>query len=115
VPGTSLVAPEFALHNAGTYINRDNVANTLVFGTIAPLATYPGATGTQPDWSALQGVAGSAAALVDKLDAMLLHGAMSPAMRSGLTTAINASSDPLTRAKTAYYLVVTSSEYQVER
>ncbi len=37
------------------------------------------------------------------------------AMRSGLTTAINASSDPLTRAKNAYYLVITSSDYQVER
>ena len=29
VPGTSLVGPEFALQNAATYINRDNVANVL--------------------------------------------------------------------------------------
>jgi uncharacterized protein (DUF1800 family) len=115
VPSTSLIGPEFALHNASTYINRDNIANTFVFGTIAPLATYPGATGTQPDWSALTAVAGSATALIDKLDALLLHGTMSQAMRSGLATAINASADPLTRAKTAYYLVMTSSEYQVER
>ena len=115
VPGTPLIGPEFALHNASTYITRDNVANQLVFGTIAPLATYPGATGTQPDWSALTAVAGSATALIDKLDALLLHGTMSAAMRSGLTTAINASSDPLTRAKNAYYLVITSSDYQVER
>jgi uncharacterized protein (DUF1800 family) len=115
VPGTSLIGPEFALQNASTYINRDNIANTFVFGTIAPLATYPGATGTQPDWSALQAVAGSATALIDKLDALLLHGTMSQSMRSGLTTAINASADSLTRAKTAYYLVITSSEYQVER
>jgi len=115
VPGTSLIGPEFALQNASTYINRDNVANQLVFGTIAPLATYPGATGTQPDWSALSTVAGSAAALIDRLDALLLHGTMSATMRSGLATAINASTDPLTRAKTAYYLVVTSSDYQVER
>jgi len=115
VPNTPLIGPEFALQNASTYINRDNVANQLVFGTIAPLATYPGATGTQPDWSALAAVAGSATALVDKLDALLLHGTMSAAMRSGLASAINASSDPLTRAKNAYYLVITSSDYQVER
>ena len=115
VPGTSLIGPEFALQNASTYINRDNVANQLVFGTIAPLATYPGATGTQPDWSALSTVAGSATALIDRLDALLLHGTMSATMRSGLATAINASTDPLTRAKTAYYLVVTSSDCQVER
>jgi uncharacterized protein (DUF1800 family) len=115
VPGTSLIGPEFALQNASTYINRDNIANTFVFGTIAPLATYPGATGTQPDWSALQAAAGSATALIDKLDALLLHGTMSQTMRTGLTTAINSSTDSLTRAKTAYYLVITSSEYQLER
>jgi hypothetical protein len=42
---------------------------------------------------------------------------MSPTMHAGLVTAINAvaASDTLTRAKTGYYLVVTSSEYQVER
>lgn len=115
VPETGLVGPEFALHDASTYINRDNVANQVVFGTIGPLASYPGATGTKPNWSALSAAAGDPGALVDKLDTLLLHGTMSPAMRSALTTAIGASPDPLTRAKTAYYLVVTSAEYQVER
>jgi uncharacterized protein (DUF1800 family) len=117
VPGAALLGPEFALMNSSTYINRDNVANTLVFGTIAPLATYPGGTGTQPDWSALTAVASNTTALIDKLDVLLLHGTMPAAMRSGLATAINAVSatDMLTRAKTAYYLVITSSEYQVER
>ena len=117
IPGSAQVAPEFALQNSSTYINRDNVANTLVFGTIGPLASYPGAIGTRPDWSALQALAGDANALVDRLDALLLHRAMPAAMRAGLVTAINAvsPSDTLTRARTAYYLVVTSSEYQVER
>jgi hypothetical protein len=117
LPGTSNVAPEFAIQNSSTFINRANVANTLAFGTIAPLATYPGATGTQPDWSALQALASDPNALSDKLDALLLHGTMSAAMRAGLVTAINAvpASDTATRAKTAYYLVVTSSDYQVER
>ena len=109
--------PEFALQNSSTYVNRDNVANTLVFGTIAPSATYPAATGTQPDWSALSAIAGNTTALIDKLDALLLHGTMTATMRSGLTTAINtvSATDVLTRAKTAYYLVITSSDYQVER
>jgi uncharacterized protein (DUF1800 family) len=115
VPDTSLVAPEFALMNASTYINRANVANTLAFGTIAPLATYPGAIGTQPDWTALSAVANDAGALADKLNALLMHGTMTAAMRSGLVTAVTAVPDALTRAKTAYYLVITSSEYQVER
>jgi uncharacterized protein (DUF1800 family) len=117
LPDTSLVGPEFALQNSSTFINRDNVANTMTFGTIAPLATYPGATGTQPDWTSLQAVAGDANALADKLNALLLHGAMPAAVRAGLVTAINAvpATDTLTRARTGFYLVVTSSEYQVER
>ncbi|MFO1413469.1 MAG: DUF1800 family protein [Burkholderiales bacterium] len=117
VPGTALTGPEFALQNASTFINRANAANTLAFGTIAPLTTYPGATGTQPDWTALQAVAGDANALADRLDALLLHGAMPAAMRVSLVAAVNAvaASDTLTRARTGYYLVVTSAEYQVER
>ncbi len=109
--------PEFALQNASTYINRDNVTNTLVFGNIVPLASYPGAIGTQPDWAALQAVAGDANALADRLDALLLHRTMPAAMRTGLVTAVNAiaATDTLSRARTGYYLVVTSSEYQVER
>jgi len=115
--GTSNVAPEFAIQNSSTFINRFNVVNTLAFGTIAPLASYPGSTGTQPDWSSLQAVTGDPNALCDKLDALLLHGTMSHGMRAGLVTAINAvaASDTLSRARTAYYLVVTSSDYQVER
>jgi hypothetical protein len=117
VPGNTTVGPEFAIQNSSTFINRENAINTLAFGTIAPLVSYPGATGTQPDWTALQAVAGDANALADKLNALLLHGTMPAAMRSGLATAVNAipASDTLTRARTAYYLVVTSSEYQVER
>ncbi len=117
VPGIALTGPEFAIQNSSTFINRENVLNTLAFGTIAPSATYPGATGSQPDWTTLQASAADANALADKLNALLLHGAMPPAMRSGLATAINTipASDTLTRARTAYYLVVTSSEYQVER
>ena len=117
LPGTSNVAPEFALQNSSTFINRANVVNTLAFGTIAPISTYLGATGTQPDWTALQAAAGDPNALCDKLDALLLHGTMTPAMRTGLIGAIGAvaATDTLSRAKTGYYLVVTSSDYQVER
>jgi hypothetical protein len=77
------LAPEFAIQNSSTVINRDNVANTLAFGTIAPLATYP-ARRDATDWSAPAGGGGSSNALADKLDATMLHGTMSPAMRAGL-------------------------------
>jgi uncharacterized protein (DUF1800 family) len=117
LPGTVALAPEFAIQNSSTAINRYNFANTLSFGTIAPLATLPGAIGTKPDWTALSALAGNPNALLDKLNALLLHGTMPAAMRASIVPAINAiaATDALTRAKTAFYLVVTSPQYQVER
>ncbi len=110
-------APSSRCRTRARTSTASNVANTLAFGTIAPLATYPGATGTQPDWTALQAVAADANALADQLDTLLLHGTMPPAMRSGLVTAINAvaATDTLTRARTAVLSRRDVAEYQVER
>ncbi len=117
LPDTDLLAPEFAIANSSTAINRDNFANTLAFGTIAPIATLPGAIGTMPDWSALSATAADPNALLDRLSATMMHGTMSPEMRAAILPAINAipATNTLSRAKTAFYLVVTSAEYQVER
>jgi uncharacterized protein (DUF1800 family) len=117
VPGTSVLGPEFALQNASTAINRYNFANSFAFGTIPPLSTLPGATGTQPNWSALQGLAANPASLVAELNSLLMHGTMPATMQSTLSSAISQvpASDPLTRAKTAFYLAITSPQYQVER
>jgi uncharacterized protein (DUF1800 family) len=117
LPDKTNIAPEFAIQNSSTAINRYNFANTLSFGTIAPLSTLPGAIGTTPDWSALSALAGDPNALLDKLDALLMHRTMPAAMRASIVPAINAiaATDPLTRAKTAFYLVTTSPQYQVER
>ncbi|MFZ3321486.1 MAG: DUF1800 family protein [Usitatibacter sp.] len=117
VPGTQALGPEFALQNASAAIDRYNFANTLSFGAIAPLATLPGATGTQPSWASLQAIAGDPDALVAELNGLLMHGVMTRSMQSTLVTAIEAvpASDPLTRAKTAFYLTITSPQYQVER
>jgi uncharacterized protein (DUF1800 family) len=117
LPDTADVAPEFGIQNSSTAINRYNFANTFSFGTIAPLSTLPGAIGTTPNWSALTAVAGDTTALLDKLSAQMMHGTMSDEMRAAIIAAIAAipATNPLSRAKTAFYLVVTSAEYQVER
>src|SRR2546430_14573556 len=88
LPGTVALAPEFAIQNSSTAINRYNFANTLSFGTIAPLATLPGAIGTKPDWTALSPLAGNPNALLDKLNVLLLHGTMPAAMRASIVPAI---------------------------
>jgi ABC-type uncharacterized transport system permease subunit len=98
-------------------MNRYNIVNTFTFGTIGPLSTLPGAIGTTPNWTALQALAANPTALIAELNTLLLHGTMPAAMQTSILTAVNAvaSTDTLTRAKTAFYLTVTSPQYQVER
>ena len=118
VPGTTALGPEFAIQNATSALARANFANTLAFAAaIGPDPTVYGATGTQLDWAPWAALAGTPAALVDRLDRLLMHGTLSPAAKAAIVPAVLAvpAPDPLARAKTAFYLVVTSSQYQVER
>jgi hypothetical protein len=77
---------------------------------------------TQIDLSAFASIAGSDSDLGTMVDAMnlqLLHGTMSefPGMRAAILTAVSAvpSGDPLGRARTAAHLIVSSSQYQIQR
>ena len=118
VPNTGALGPEFTIHNTSTAVERINTANTMIFSTlIAPAATVIGATGTSLDLSSLQSIAGNAGSLADKLDLLLLHGTMSAQMKSAIVAAVNVipATDTLNRARTAAYLVVTSSQFQVQR
>jgi len=118
VPGTDVLGPEFALQNTTTTFARINFANALVFSAaINPDPSVYGATGTQLDWSALTALAADPVALVAKLNRLLMHGTLSSAAQDAIVTAVNAVSatDALARARTAFYLAVTSSQYQVER
>jgi uncharacterized protein (DUF1800 family) len=117
VPRTEILGPEFALQNTTTAFARINFVNTLVFGTINPDPSVYGAIGTQVDWSALSALAGDPDALVDKLNRLLMHGTLSSDAHAAIVTAVNSvnATDALARAKTAFYLVATSSQYQVER
>jgi uncharacterized protein (DUF1800 family) len=119
VPGTSLLGPEFAIFNTGTAIGRANLGNSLIYGTIAvSLPDTP--TGTRLYLTELQNIAAADTTsnqLLDVLNQRLMHGRMSPQMRARIITATNAvaSTSPLARAQAALYLVVTSSQYQVQR
>ncbi|MFS8084536.1 MAG: DUF1800 family protein [Acidobacteriota bacterium] len=118
VPNTNALGPEFAIQNSTTALGRINTANTMIFSTIiAPDPTVIGATGTSLNMLPLQTLAADPAQLVAKLDALLLHGTMSSAMKNAIIAAVNVipASDTLSRARTAAYLAVTSSQYQVQR
>jgi len=118
IPGTDIVGPEFALHNTSSALARINFVNALVFGPpIGPDPSVYGATGTQLDWGPYTALAGDPSALVAKLNRLLVHGALSATAQAAIVDAVNAVSaaNPLGRARTAFYLVATSPQYQVER
>jgi len=76
--------------------------------------------GTKLTFAELQAIAAADTTsnqLLDVLNQRFMHGTMSAQMRSSILTATNAvaSTNPLARAQAAVYLVVTSSQYQVQR
>jgi hypothetical protein len=60
------------------------------------------------------GVAADSVQLVNAVDNVLLFGRMSQTTRNSISKALQASSDPRTRAQTALYLTATSGEYLVQ-
>ena len=114
IPFTTLEGPEFGIQSSVTAEARINAVNTLAFSTIRAPAPNPG---TALNLSPLIGIAGSPTSLVEELDDILLHGTMSNAMKATVVDAVTAiaPSNPTLRAQTAFYLVASSSQYQVAR
>jgi uncharacterized protein (DUF1800 family) len=121
VPATTIVGPEFGVFTTGTSVARINFINTMLFddgiainadrrvtlGTSLNLAEYAGFAAEDP----------SGNQLMNMLNLRLMHGAMSPQMRSTILNAVLTvpESNPLLRAKRAAYLVTTSTQYQIQR
>ncbi len=116
VAGTAGVrGPEFGIFSTSTALRRVNFVNTIVFSTIPVGTNAP--TGTSLDLSPLQALASKPDALVDQLNLLMMHGAMSSTMRDSVISAVSAvaATNTLKRARTAVYLVASSSQYQVEK
>ena len=121
VPGTAFLGPEFALLTTGTSITRTNFVNRMVMNT-TPIAVaapdFPTGTGIDiTDLVFLATIDPSGNWLVDELNTRMMHGSMSPAMKSTILPAVTAvaSNNPTLRTQTAIYLIATSSQYQVQR
>jgi Protein of unknown function (DUF1800) len=119
VPGTSLNGPEFGIMTTGTAIARANFMNTFVFGRVSG-GTTNAPFGTSIDLTEMQTLAAADSSgnqLLDALNTKLMHGTMSAQMKNTILTAVQAvaATDAPTRARTAVYLVATSSQYQVQR
>ncbi len=131
LPNTNLFAPEFAILTTGTALKRPNFIHQMFGpgpGGATGITVIPNQTttqnqilcGTRVNLTRYLSLAQSdltGTLLVDTLNRQLMHGAMSPAVRNEILTAVQAvmSSNPLRRTQTAIYLITTSSQYQVLR
>lgn len=116
VPGENAAGPEFAIFSSLTALRRANFVNRVIFSTIPPaLPNRP--TGTSIDLSPWDPLAANPSQLVDKLNEKLMHGAMSNEMRQAILTAVNSipATNARLRVRTAAYLVLTSTQYQIQR
>lgn len=108
IPQTTLNGPEFAIFNTNTSLARVNFINSIVYGQIS--------SATKLNFSPVV-TAGTPDQMVSWLNTLFLHGTMSSDDQSSIITAVNAvaSTDTTNQAKTAIYLVTSSSQYQVQR
>jgi uncharacterized protein (DUF1800 family) len=116
VPGENALGPQFAIFSSLTSLRRANFANRVVFSTI-PAASPNRPTGTSIDLSPWDALANNPQQLIEALNQLLLHGAMSAEMWESVRVAVESIpvSNARLRVRTALYLIVTSSQYQVQR
>lgn len=106
--GVPLIGPEFGLMTTTLAFSRANFINDMVYGSLQNTAIdfspYVNLAGSSPD------------AMIEKLNQRFLHGQMPDNMRAVIKNAVLAYSSTSTtsRAKSAIYLVLTSSQYQVQ-
>lgn len=113
IPGTNLLGPEFDLQTTATALVRANFVNSFVYGSIGS-----GTTVDFTPYAALAANPDASGQLLDSLNAVLLHSSMSSSDRSTILAAVNAvpagANQNLQRAQAAIYLILSSSQYQVQ-
>lgn len=128
-PGTSsgdagMTAPELQITNASTLVGYANFITGFIFGTQAEEASGAGRNSFVPNYDREKQLASDPAALVDRLDLLLVAGAMSAETRTGIINALNdiplSNNDPnydgaAFRVATAVTMTMTSPDYLVQR
>ena len=105
-----LHGPEFQLLTTATALARANWVNSFAFGSLGTTTTI--------DFSGYATQASNVTALLASLNTLLFHGTMSTDMQNTIIAALQAvpagSAQALTRARTAIYLIGSSSQYSVQ-
>ena len=111
IPGTTTLGPEFDLQTTAITLVRINFVNSFAFSTLG--------SGSSVSFTTWANMGSNPSAMIDALNALLLHGTLSAASKAAILTAVNAvpagTNQNLQRAETAIYLIASSSQYQVER
>ena len=106
IEGTTLLGPEFEIFNTSTTISRANLVNTLVYSQLNSTTTV--------DLSGYVPLAAAPDQLINAVAAVMLHGQISDDARATLTTTLAGITDTTRRTKAAFYLIGSSSQFQVE-
>jgi uncharacterized protein (DUF1800 family) len=121
VPATNLLGPEFDLQTTANAQVRANFINTAVSpnsnaASTTPYLTVAGQPAVTIDVSNYAALAGTPDVMLDAMNYAFLHGHMSAAMRTAITSAVNAvaAANTAQRARAAAYLIFTSSQYQFQ-
>jgi len=110
LPVASVFGPEFALETPATAVTRANYINTVVYGSLEPSVF---ATLNNNNYTTL--AQSNPSALVDALNLRLMHGQMSQAMHDKIASTITTGyTQALQRVQAAVYLILSSSQYQVQ-
>ena len=88
IPGTTTLAPEFAIHTTNSAVARSNLFYTMVYHGYAPDATIPNAVGTRLDLSQFAALAANPAAMVTRYTEVLMGGQLDPAAQAIVVNAV---------------------------
>ncbi len=113
IQGTTLYGPEFELQTTANAAVRANFVNSVMAPASTALTSTP-FTGVALDFTNYANLAGTPDTMLDAMNYTFLHGQMSAEMRTALLGALGAVTNTAARARTAAYLIFTSSQYQVE-
>ena len=101
-----LLGPELQIYSTQTAANRADAVNSAVYGGQFD-------AGTKLSIAAFVTAAANAATLVNLINQIFFHGAMSDALRTAINQALAPLTAPADKAKAALYVALTSGEYQI--
>jgi uncharacterized protein (DUF1800 family) len=101
-----LLGPELQIYSSQTAANRVNAVNSAIYGGQFD-------AGTKLNITTFVTAAANAATLVNLINQVFFHEAMSSELRTAINQALAPLTTPADKAKAALYVALTSGEYQI--